>query len=62
VVEISERGLATRQALAMLGHPELAAALALRPPPRELDRRAETDQVVRRVLRWGERLGVVRVR
>jgi phospholipase C len=62
VVEISERGLAARQALAMPSHPELAAALALRPPPRELDRRAETDQVVRRVLRWGERLGVVRVR
>jgi phospholipase C len=61
VVEISERDLAMRRSLAPDSHPELMAALAGRPPPRELDRRAETDEVVRRVLRWGERLGVVRV-
>lgn len=61
VVEISARELAARQALTTPSHPELAAALAARPAPLGLDRRGETDQVVRRVLRWGERLGAVRV-
>jgi phospholipase C len=62
VIEISEQRLAARQALSTASHPDLAAALAARPAPRGLDRRAETDQVVRRVLRWGERLGAVRIR
>jgi phospholipase C len=61
VVEISEQRLAARQALATASHPELTAALAARPAPPTLDRRGETDQVVRRVLRWGEQLGVVRI-
>jgi phospholipase C len=61
MVEISAQRLAARQALATPGHQDLAAALAARPAPRGLDRRGETDQVVRRVLRWGEQLGVVRI-
>jgi len=62
VIEISEQRLAARQAFATASHPDLVAALAARPAPRGLDRRGDTDQVVRRVLRWGEQLGVVRVR
>jgi hypothetical protein len=45
----------------VLTRPELTAALAARPAPPGLDRSAETDQIVRRVLRWGERLGAVRI-
>ena len=62
VIEISEQRLAARQALAATSHPDLTAALAARPAPQGLDRRGETDQVVRRVLRWGEQLGAVRIR
>ncbi|HEX7836182.1 MAG TPA: alkaline phosphatase family protein [Kofleriaceae bacterium] len=61
-VELSEQRLAARQALPATSHADLAAALDARPAPRGLDRRGETDQVVRRVLRWGERLGAVRMR
>jgi phospholipase C len=61
VVEISEQRLAARQALAAPSHAELTAALAARAVPAGLDRSAETDQIVRRVLRWGERLGAVRI-
>jgi phospholipase C len=61
VVEISAERLAARQALVAPGRADLAAALAARPAPAGLDRRAETDQVVRRVLRWGEELGAVRM-
>jgi phospholipase C len=61
VVEISEQRLAARQALAAPSHAELTAAIAARPVPPSLDRSRETDQIVRRVLRWGERLGAVRV-
>ena len=61
-IEIPARRLAARQALAAAaGHADIAAALAARPMPGDLDRRAQTDQVVRRVLRWGEELGVVRI-
>ncbi|HEX2690230.1 MAG TPA: alkaline phosphatase family protein [Kofleriaceae bacterium] len=62
VIEISEQRLAARQALATASHQDLAAALAVRSAPRGLDRRGDSDQVVRRVLRWGEQLGVVRIR
>jgi len=61
VIQLSEQRLAARQALAVAEHSELAAALATRPAPPGIDRRGETDQVVRRVLRWGEQLGVVRI-
>jgi phospholipase C len=61
VIEVSEARLAARQALAAPGHVELAAALAARPAPVGLDRRGQTDEVVRRVLRRGEELGAVRV-
>ena len=62
VVEISAQRLATRQARPSASHADLAAALEARPAPRGLDRRGETDQVIRRVLGWGERLGAVRMR
>jgi phospholipase C len=60
-IEIPAERLAARQALATPGHADIAAALAAHPMPGGLDRRAQTDQVVRRVLRWGEELGVVRI-
>jgi len=61
VVEIAEPRLAALQAAAAPRDGELAAALAARPAPAGIDRRAETDDVVRRVLRWGEQLGAVRL-
>src|SRR5262249_42302149 len=61
VVELPERRRPARRALAPPSQPGLPAALAARSVPPGLDRSAETDQVVRRVLRWGERLGAVRV-
>lgn len=61
IVEISAQRLAARQAIATAGHDELVAAVEARPAPAGLDRRGETDQVVRRVLRWGEELGAVRM-
>ncbi len=60
VVSLSE--LARRQEQARSrppSHPELSAAIDARRPPRALDRRADTDAIARRVLRWGERLGTV---
>jgi len=61
VVEIAEPRLAALQASAAATHPELIAALAARPAPPGIDRSAETDDVLRRVLRWGEELGAVRL-
>ncbi|MCB9573939.1 MAG: twin-arginine translocation signal domain-containing protein [Kofleriaceae bacterium] len=65
-VEVSLREVARRQALArrrpLATHRELAAALDARPAPAALDRRGDTDAVVRRTLAWGERLGAVRLR
>jgi len=61
VVELSGRRLAALQARGSAGHADLVAALAARPAPPGLDRRGETDDVVRRVLRWGEQLGAVRI-
>jgi hypothetical protein len=61
-LEISAQRLRALQATAAAGHDEMADALAARPAPAGLDRRGETDQIVRRVLRWGEQLGAVRIR
>jgi phospholipase C len=61
VVEISAQRLAARQAAATTSHAALTAALAARPLPPGLDRRAESDEIVRRVLARGEQLGVVRI-
>jgi phospholipase C len=61
VVEISERQLARAAEPTHASHAELADALVARPAPRHLDRRGEADQITRRVLGWGERLGAVRV-
>jgi phospholipase C len=63
-VSVSLSELARRQELARRrppSHPELMAAIDALRPPRELDRRADTDAVARRVLRWGERLGAVTI-
>jgi phospholipase C len=60
-VEIPLQALAARRARPTASHPELRAAIDRLRPPRELDRRAESDAVVRRVLAWGERLGAVRL-
>jgi phospholipase C len=62
MVEISAQRLDALQAAPTAGHADLAAALAARPAPAGVDRRGETDQIVRRVLRWGEQLGAVRIR
>ena len=59
VVEVSERRLAAGTATAST-HPELAAALAARPAG-GIDRRGEADEITRRVLGWGKRLGAVRL-
>lgn len=40
-------------------HPELHAAIDALRPPSALDRRADSDAIARRVLKWGERLGTV---
>jgi phospholipase C len=53
--------LAARQARASAAHADLAAAIAGRRLPAGLDRRGESAEVVRRVLRFGEELGVVRI-
>jgi phospholipase C len=63
-VSVSLSELARRQELARLrppSHPELMAAIDARRPPSALDRRADTDAIARRVLRWGERLGAVTI-
>jgi phospholipase C len=61
VIDIPERHLAARQAAGTDTHPELTAALDALPVPAGIDRRADTDAIVRRVLRYGEDLGVVRM-
>jgi len=57
--------LARRQELARrtgkVSHVELMSRIDAIRPPRELDRRGETDAIARRVLAWGERLGAVRL-
>jgi phospholipase C len=61
-VTVSLSQLARRQELARRrppSHPELHAAIDAMQLPRGLDRRADTDAVARRVLKWGERLGTV---
>lgn len=42
-------------------HAELMAAVAARPLPPHLDRRADADAITERVLAWGQRLGAVRL-
>jgi phospholipase C len=65
-VEISRRALTARQARwraeGRLSHRELSAAIDARGVPRALDRRGDTDAIVKSVLAWGERLGAVRIR
>jgi phospholipase C len=61
VVELSSQRLAALRGRAAPGHAELTAAFDARPAPPGIDRRGESDAVVRRVLRWGEQLGVVRI-
>jgi len=58
-VPVSMRALAARRPAD--SHRELHDALAARPLPPGLDRRAEADAITRRVLAWGERLGAVRL-
>jgi len=64
LARISQRELARRQVLARSRpptHPELIAAIDAMQLPRSLDRRAETDEITRRVLAWGQRLGAVQL-
>lgn len=61
VVELSRQRLAALAGRAAPGHAELTAAFDARPAPAGIDRRGESDEVVRRVLRWGEQLGAVRI-
>ncbi len=63
-VSVSLSALARREELARgkpPSHPELAAAIDALRPPRALDRRDDAGAIIRRVLRWGERLGAVTI-